>query len=300
MVNLSPFLSDEDLHKIMDINKVFPKPQEVEEELKLKKIEEEKKAEKEELERIKNLAPPVQPPKMSQLIEAQIGGHSVDMPVSNPYLTDKIIDEEMTPMFDHQINDKRKCVNFKKYEKKAADITASKALEALKHEHEQPPEVNLSNDRKRMNREKPHQRKDWNCPWVKKDGSGLKQAVRYVEQPTTSAKTSHQHFYSEPRSILAPDKELTREELEALIREHGQESRPESRVSQGNSRPVSRAANNGVTGGQEEQEMVVSSEVRQEMMVTGRSEEHQEMMVTGRSEEHQRVSFAGETYSREW
>ena len=40
--------------------------------------------------------------------QAQIGGHSVDMPVSNPYLTDKIIDEEMTPMFDRQINDKRK------------------------------------------------------------------------------------------------------------------------------------------------------------------------------------------------
>merc|ERR1719379_2722063 len=120
-------------------------------------------------------------------------------------------------------------VNFKKYEKKAADITASKTLE------------------------KPHQRKDWNCPWVKKDGSGLKQAVRYVEQPTTSAKTSHQHFYSEPRSILAPEKELSRAELEALIREHGQDSRP-----------VSRAANNGVAGGQEEQEMVVSSEVRQE------------------------------------
>ena len=40
--------------------------------------------------------------------KAQIGGHSVDMPVSNPYLTDKIIDEEMSPMFDHQINDKRK------------------------------------------------------------------------------------------------------------------------------------------------------------------------------------------------
>jgi len=169
-------------------------------------------------------------------------------------------------------------VNFKKYEKKAADITASKTLE------------------------KPHQRKDWNCPWVKKDGSGLKQAVRYVEQPTTSAKTSHQHFYSEPRSILAPDKELTREELEALIREHGQESRPESRVSQVNSRPVSRAANTGLTGGQEEhQEMVVNtrSEENQEMVVNTRSEEHQEMMINTRSEEQQRVSFAGETYSRE-
>ena len=40
--------------------------------------------------------------------QAQIGGHSVDLPVTNPFLTDKIIDEEMTPMFDHQINDKRK------------------------------------------------------------------------------------------------------------------------------------------------------------------------------------------------
>merc|ERR1719323_3029333 len=109
-------------------------------------------------------------------------------------------------------------VNFKKYEKKSADISASKTLE------------------------KPHQRKDWNCPWVKKDGSGLKQAIRYVDQPTSSAKTSRQHFYSEPRSILAPEKELTRKELEALIAEHGQESRPESRLSQGGSRPGSRAA----------------------------------------------------------
>ena len=72
--------------------------------------------------------------------------------------------------------------------------------------------------------QKPHQRKDWNCPWVKKDGSGLKQAVRYVDQPLVNAKTSRQHFYSEPRSILAPDRELTREELEALIAEHGQVS----------------------------------------------------------------------------
>ena len=45
-------------------------------------------------------------------VQAQIGGHSVDMPVSNPFLTDKIIDEEMTPMFDHQINDKRKWWRF--------------------------------------------------------------------------------------------------------------------------------------------------------------------------------------------
>ena len=61
--------SDDDLHKIMDINRVFPKPREVEEELKKKKDEDERRAEAEELARIKSLAPPTAPPKMSQLIE---------------------------------------------------------------------------------------------------------------------------------------------------------------------------------------------------------------------------------------
>ena len=53
----------------MDINKVFPKPKEVEEELLRRREQDERKAEKEELDRIKALAPPVQAPKMSQLIE---------------------------------------------------------------------------------------------------------------------------------------------------------------------------------------------------------------------------------------
>ena len=66
------WVSDEALHKIMDINKVFPKPREVEEELRKKREEDEVKAEKEELQRIKSLAPPVQPPKMCQLIEGAI------------------------------------------------------------------------------------------------------------------------------------------------------------------------------------------------------------------------------------
>ena len=63
----------------MDINKVFPKPKEVEEELKRKREDDEKKAEKEELERIKSLAPPIQAPKMSQLIEER---HPFRPPVS--------------------------------------------------------------------------------------------------------------------------------------------------------------------------------------------------------------------------
>jgi len=157
-------------------------------------------------------------------------------------------------------------VNFKKYEKKSADISASKTLE------------------------KPHQRKDWNCPWVKKDGSGLKQAIRYVDQPVSSAKTSRQHFYSEPRSILAPEKELTREELEALIAEHGQESRPESRLSQGGSRPSSRAAGKQIESVQvQQQQRYEETMVQQQQMQQNSFEQH----------EHQRVSFAEETYTRE-
>merc|ERR1719270_2513173 len=161
-------------------------------------------------------------------------------------------------------------VNFKKYEKKSADISASKTLE------------------------KPHQRKDWNCPWVKKDGSGLKQAVRYVDQPLVNAKTSRNHFYSEPKSILAPEKELTREELEALIAEHGQESRPESRVSgAGGSRPGSRAARTQMDSAQSYQQQ---QQYEEQMSV---QQQQQQQFQQQSYEEHQRVSFAEETYSRD-
>merc|ERR1719382_1983262 len=74
--------------------------------------------------------------------------------------------------------------------------------------------------------------KDWNCPWVSKDGSRLKQAIRYVDEPVAQASTSHQHYYSQPGSILAPEPQISKEQLEALIREHGQDSRPESRAQQ--------------------------------------------------------------------
>ena len=70
------WVSDEALHKIMDINKVFPKPREVEEELRKKREEDEVKAEKEELQRIKSLAPPVQPPKMVTLQQGHVRSSS--------------------------------------------------------------------------------------------------------------------------------------------------------------------------------------------------------------------------------
>merc|ERR1719266_2528076 len=248
---------DEDLHKIMDINKVFPKPPEVEEEMRRQKEEDLVRAEQEELARVKALAPVLVPPTMSQLMAAQIEGHSVDMPVSNPFLTDKLIDEELKQMMDMQVSEKRRGVNFKKYEKTPADISASHTLEALRHEHDLPGEVGLEErprsrarvlepprpdpglrpkDRGRMGNndvsKKANLQKDWNCPWVSKDGSRLKQAIRYVDEPVAQASTSHQHYYSQPGSILAPEPQISKEQLEALIREHGQDSRPESRAQQ--------------------------------------------------------------------
>jgi len=103
-------------------------------------------------------------------------------------------------------------VNFKKYEKTPADISASHTLEDVS--------------------KKANLQKDWNCPWVSKDGSRLKQAIRYVDEPVAQASTSHHHYYSQPGSILAPEPQISKEQLEALIREHGQDSRPESRAQQ--------------------------------------------------------------------
>merc|ERR1711892_186312 len=170
-------------------------------------------------------------------------------------------------------------VNFKKFEKKMADLSASKTLEDVK--------ANM--------------KKDWNCPWVKKDGSGLKQAIRYIDEPNAPARTSVKHYYSEPKSILGDGKELSREELEAIIKEHGQESRPESRMSQG-SRPESRAQKKQ-QGGMYEQETTM--EMQEQQM---RREDHQVQMKreekTFEQREHkeQRVNFVSddqETYFRE-
>merc|ERR1719317_1396181 len=173
-------------------------------------------------------------------------------------------------------------VNFKKFEKKMADLSASKTLEDVKA------------DRK----------KDWNTPWVKKDGTGLKQAMRYVDEPNSRARTSCKHYYSEPKSILGSDtKELTREELEAIIKEHGQESRPESRMSQG-SRPQSRAQKQQQMGGGMYQEEMAMEMQEQQM----RMEDHQvqiqrqQKTTVQKESKEQRVNFVSddqETYFRE-
>jgi len=124
-------------------------------------------------------------------------------------------------------------MDFKKYEKTPADLSASKTLE--------PKDMN-----------KTYNRKDWNCPWVRKDGRGLKQAIRAVDEVMTPAKTSIQHYYSEPKSILANEPMLSPEELQQIIREHGAESRPSSSAQ--------------ITGGQAMYQSEMEAEIQEEMM----------------------------------
>jgi len=175
-------------------------------------------------------------------------------------------------------------VNFKKFEKKMADLSASKTLEDVKA----------------------NQKKDWNTPWVKKDGTGLKQAMRYIDEPNSRARTSCKHYYSEPKSILGSDtKELTREELEAIIKEHGQESRPESRMSQG-SRPQSRAQKQQqqqMGGGMYQEEMAMEMQEQQMRMEDHQVQvQRQQKTTVQRESKEQRVNFVSddqETYFRE-
>jgi len=113
-------------------------------------------------------------------------------------------------------------VNFKKYEKPEVDVSASATLEDMA---------------------KPHNRKDWNCPWVRKDGRGLKQAIRAIDGPTCPIRTSCKPYYSEPKSILGEDPILTPEQLQQVIEEQGCGSRSNSRIGReeiSRSRPDSR------------------------------------------------------------
>merc|ERR1712038_1428412 len=68
--------------------------------------------------------------------------------------------------------------------------------------------------------DKPTLRKDWNCPWIRRDGKGIKKVLRPEEKQKAPIKTSYNHFYSTPGSILAPDAPpMAPEELEKLIQE---------------------------------------------------------------------------------
>jgi len=67
---------------------------------------------------------------------------------------------------------------------------------------------------------KPTLRKDWNCPWIRRDGKGIKKVLRPEEKQKAPIKTSYNHFYSEPGSLLAPEAPpMAPEELEKMIQE---------------------------------------------------------------------------------
>jgi len=123
-------------------------------------------------------------------------------------------------------------VNFKKYEKPEVDVSASATLEN-----------NTETRFRKKDMAKPHNRKDWNCPWVRKDGRGLKQAIRAIDGPTCPIRTSCKPYYSEPKSILGEDPILTPEQLQQVIEEQGCGSRSNSRIGReevSRSRPDSR------------------------------------------------------------
>jgi len=67
---------------------------------------------------------------------------------------------------------------------------------------------------------KPTLRKDWNCPWIRRDGKGIKKVLRPEEKQKAPIKTSYNHFYSEPGSINPKDgPPVAPEELEKMIQE---------------------------------------------------------------------------------
>jgi hypothetical protein len=65
--------------------------------------------------------------------------------------------------------------------------------------------------------DKPTLNKDWNCPWIRRDGKGIKSVVRALDPVSGPTRAASNHFYSEPKSILAP--EANPEELERMIQE---------------------------------------------------------------------------------
>jgi len=123
-----------------------------------------------------------------------------------------------------------------------------------------PKKVKTKPDNMPVDFNKTYNRKDWSCPWVRKDGRGLKVALRAIDDPVACARTSTQHYYSEPRSILSNDPVLSQEEIQELIRQHGGDSRPNSSMQQNGSRPTSAMQRNGGNPYEAEMEAEIQEE----------------------------------------
>ena len=104
---------------------------------------------------------------------------------------------------------------------------------------------------------KPTLRKDWNCPWIRRDGKGIKQVLHVSDPVPAPIKTSVKQFYSEPGSILAPEAPpMAPEELEKLIQERMATLQPEVQPEVKKQQP--KAA-------QEQQQAVVEQQQQQQM-----------------------------------
>merc|ERR1719500_1611157 len=67
---------------------------------------------------------------------------------------------------------------------------------------------------------KPTNRKDWNCPWNRRDGKGNKTILRPEEKQKAPVRTSHHHFYSAPGQLNGGNEPaMAPEELERMIQE---------------------------------------------------------------------------------
>ena len=78
---------------------------------------------------------------------------------------------------------------------------------------------------------KPTLRRDWNCPWVKRDGRGLKKMIRAlgVEAPVTHAvATSKQHFYRSELGNSSKDPKISLRFCNASFSKYYVHSEPHS------------------------------------------------------------------------
>ena len=104
---------------------------------------------------------------------------------------------------------------------------------------------------------KPTLRKDWNCPWIRRDGKGIKKVLHVSEPVPAPIKTSVKQFYSEPGSILAPEAPpMAPEELEKLIQERMATLQPEVQPEVKKQQPKV---------AQEQQQAVVEQQQQQQM-----------------------------------
>lgn len=103
---------------------------------------------------------------------------------------------------------------------------------------------------------KPTLRKDWNCPWIRRDGKGIKKVLHVSEPVPAPIKTSQNHFYSEPGSILAPEAPpMAPEELEKLIQERMAILQPEPKPEVKKQPPKPQEQQQAVVEQQQQQQM---------------------------------------------